>query len=153
MAGWDALVAGLHYLGVMGLAATLSIEVLTLKGQPDEAALARLTRVDALYGISAGLVLVTGILRVLWFGKSPDFYLQNWVFHLKVTLFIAVGLWSILPTVRFIRWRKAFLSQGLLPTPAQFAAMRKVVFAEVHLLALLPFLAAMMAHGIGVIGS
>ncbi len=153
MQGWSALIAGLHYLGIMGLAATLSIEALTLKGAPSAAALARLTRVDALYGLSALLVLMTGVLRVVWFGKGADFYLHNWIFHLKVTVFLVIGLWSILPTVRFIQWRRAFVANAVLPGADQFNAMRKVAFAEVHLLALLPFLAAMMARGMGMIGS
>lgn len=153
MQTWAAINAGFHYIAIMGLAATLSIEVLTLKGTVTAEALTRLTRVDALYGLSALLVLVTGLLRVLVFGKGVDFYLYNWIFHLKVVIFIAVGLWSVLPTLRFMRWRKAYLQAGVLPTAAEFSAMRKVAFAEVHLLAILPFLAALMARGIGFIGS
>lgn len=149
---WAALIAGLHYLAIMGIAATLSIEVMTLKGSVTKDAVLRLARVDMFYGISALLVLLTGIARVIWFGKGVDFYMHNWVFHLKVTIFVAVGLWSILPTVRFLQWRKSVMTSGALPTGVQFNAMRKVVFSELHLLALLPFLAALMARGIGVIG-
>ena len=149
---WSALVAGLHYLGVMGLAATLSIEILTLKGMVSESALARLTRVDLFYGLSALLVLVTGVARVIWFGKGAHYYLHNWIFQLKVGIFIVVGLWSILPTLRFIRWRKAFSDNAVLPQEEQFCAMRKVVFSELHLLAILPFLAALMARGFGYFG-
>lgn len=147
-----AMVAALHYLGIMGLAASLSVEVLTLKGEITAAAVRRLARTDLIYGLTAALILVTGIARVVWFGKGVDFYLDNWIFHLKVTIFIVVGLWSILPTVRFIQWRTALETTGALPTAEQFNAMRKVVFSELHLLALLPILAAMMARGYGVFG-
>lgn len=153
MSVWSAIVAGLHYLAIMGIAATLSIEVMTLKGAATKDAILRLARVDMFYGISALLVFVTGIARVVWFGKSVDFYMHNWIFHLKITVFIAVGLWSILPTVRFLQWRKNVETSGVLPTDGQFNAMRKVVFSELHLLALLPFFAALMARGIGVIGA
>lgn len=149
---WSAVVASLHYLAIMGIAATLTLEVMTLKGEPSRAALARLARVDMFYGISAVLVLATGLARVFWFGKGADFYLHNMIFHLKVTIFVVVGLWSILPTVRFIQWNLAAKTSGSLPTEAQFNSMRKVVFSELHLLALLPILAAFMARGFGYTG-
>jgi putative membrane protein len=149
---WSAIVASLHYLAIMGIAATLTLEVITLKGSVTRAAVARLARVDMLYGISAGLVLATGLARVFWFGKGPDFYLHNVLFHIKLTIFLAVALWSILPTVRFIRWNAAAKASGVLPTEAQFNSMRKVVFSELHLLALLPILAAFMARGFGFSG-
>tara|TARA_R110002073_G_scaffold336589_1_gene536484 strand:+ start:1575 stop:2036 length:462 start_codon:yes stop_codon:yes gene_type:complete len=149
---WSAIVASLHYLAIMGMAATLALEVMTLKGAVTQAAITRLARVDMFYGISALLVLATGLARVLWFGKGADFYLHNVLFHIKLTIFLAVALWSILPTVRFIRWNAAAKASGSLPTAAQFNSMRKVVFSELHLLALLPILAAFMARGFGFSG-
>lgn len=149
---WSAIIASLHYLSIMGIAATLTLEVMTLKGPVSQAAIARLARVDMFYGISAALVLATGLARVFWFGKGADFYLHNVLFHIKLTIFFSVALWSILPTLRFIRWNVAAKTSGALPTAAQFNSMRKVVFSELHLLALLPILAAFMARGFGFSG-
>lgn len=148
----NAWLSAFHVIGFMGLAAALSVEAILLKGAASKEMLERLTRADALYGICALLVLGTGIARVIWSGRGADFYLQNWVFHLKVGTFFLVALWSILPTVRFLRWRGVCRRDGSLPEPGQLNAMRKVVFAEVHLVALLPFLAAFMARGYGFFG-
>lgn len=147
-----ALFSALHVIGFMGLVAALSVEAILLKGLPSKEVLERLARTDLLYGLSAVLVLGSGVARVVWYGKGAGFYLQNWVFHLKVGIFLFVALWSIQPTMRFLRWRRACRVDGSLPDAAQLATMRKVVFAEVHLVALLPFLAAFMARGYGFFG-
>lgn len=148
----NAMFSAFHILGIMGLAATLSIEIILLKGAPSKEILERLARVDLMYGLSAILVVFTGLARALWYGKEAAFYLHNWVFHLKVGIFVAVALWSIQPTMRFMKWRNACRADGSLPDAAGFASTRRVVFAEVHLLALLPFLAALMARGYGFMG-
>lgn len=148
----NAWFSALHVIGFMGLAAALSVEAILLRGGASREMLERLVRADLLYGLCALLVLGTGLGRVFWYGKGAAFYLQNWVFHLKVGIFLLVGLWSVLPTVRFLRWRSRCRADGSLPDPVQLAAMRRVVFAEVHLVALLPFLAAFMARGYGYFG-
>lgn len=153
MLTWSAINAALHYAGIMGLGAALSVEIILLKGEINKLTLRRLANADLMYGITALLVLITGVLRVVWFDKGADYYLYNWLFLLKVTIFIVVGLWSLIPTLRFIRWRNHANATGALPSAEEIAGMRKIVFAEVHLLAILPFLAAFMARGFGFFGS
>ena len=81
-----ALLAGLHYLGIMTLAATLLLEMVTLRGQITREAIERLARTDLMYGMAAILVLATGLLRLTEaYGRGPAFYMHNGVFHLKVT--------------------------------------------------------------------
>ena len=66
-----------------------------------------LAKADMGFGIAATLVLITGICRVTLGAKPLFFYLHNPVFHVKISLFVLVGLLSIWPTIVFIRWRKA----------------------------------------------
>jgi len=146
----SAAIAYLHYLSFMIAFAALVVEHLTLRKDLDLKQAWRLVVTDGLYGIAAITVLVTGILRVLYFGKGSEYYLSNPVFHLKVGLFILVGLLSLYPTISFLLWLKP-LRQGQAPTLELPAVQRLtwVIRAELTFLSGIPLLAAMMARGIG----
>jgi putative membrane protein len=105
---------------------------------------------DAVYGISATVVLVTGILRVIYFGKGTVYYLSNPVFYAKVVVFIVVGLLSLYPTISFIGWVKS-LQQGQAPKLELLKLNRLIWLIRIELLGftLIPLLAAIMARGIG----
>ena len=146
----DAIAASLHYLSIFVLFALLTCEHVLFKAELDVATARKLLRIDILYGASAGLVLLTGLARVIWFGKGLDYYLHNWVFHAKVSLFILIGLLSILPTLTFFNWRNDLLA-GKAPTitPAQAKRTIMVIRLELLILVCLPFLASLMARGVG----
>jgi putative membrane protein len=148
-----ALVAYLHFLAIFALFALLSVEHVLFKAPLDLRRARSLMLTDLAYGICAGLVLLTGLARVLWYGKGWAYYLHNSLFHAKVGLFILVGLLSILPTVVFLNWRPA-LKAGQVPEPSarQIALVTWCIRLELLLLLLLPLLAALLARGYGVIG-
>jgi len=146
----SAAIAYLHYLSFMVAFAALVVEHLTLRKELELKQAWRLVITDGLYGIAAITVLVTGILRVLYFGKGTAYYLSNPVFHLKVGFFILVGLLSLYPTISFLLWLKP-LRQGQVPT-LELAAVQRLTWAiraELAFLSGIPLLAAMMARGIG----
>src|SRR5215831_12646817 len=95
----------LHFLGMMLLMATLVAEHVTLQPQMTRLHLQRLARSDLFYGIAAGMVFLTGLLRFAYFGKGIHFYVGNPLFYLKVGLFLLVALISIAPTKQFLSWR------------------------------------------------
>lgn len=146
----DAIAASLHYLSIFVLFALLTCEHVLFKADLDVATARKLLRIDMIYGATAGLVLATGAARVIWFGKGLDYYLHNWMFHAKVSLFILIGLLSILPTLTFFNWRNDLLA-GKAPTitPAQASRTIWVIRLELLLLVCLPFLASLMARGVG----
>jgi putative membrane protein len=143
--------AWLHFLAIMGLAAALVAEHLMFTPRPDAATARRLARVDMIYGVSALLVLVSGIGRVLQGGKGAAFYLANGVFHAKVGLFVVAAALSIYPTLKFLAWRKATASAGAVPGLDERAGRRVLMAIRVQLLIIfvLPLLAALMARGYG----
>ncbi|HEY0662227.1 MAG TPA: DUF2214 family protein [Lysobacter sp.] len=143
----DLLLASLHHLLVFALIAMLVTESVLLRGAIDSATLQRLAKLDGGYGAAAGLLLVVGLLRV-WLGiKGYDFYLHNPWFHAKLGAYVLVGLLSILPTVRFLRWRKALRADAaFLPPPAEVAKLRGIVRFELVLIAAILVLAAAMAR-------
>lgn len=146
----DAIAASLHYLSIFVLFALLTCEHILFRADLDHSTARRLLRIDIAYGISAGLVLVTGAVRVVWYGKGLDYYLHNWLFHTKVSLFILLGLLSTLPTLTFFNWRNDLLA-GKAPSvsPAQARRTIWVIRLELLILVCLPFLASLMARGVG----
>jgi putative membrane protein len=143
----DLLLAAAHHLLVFALVAMLVAESLLLRGPIDTGALHRLARLDAGYGASAGLLLLVGIGRVVFGLKGHDFYLHNPWFHAKLGAYVLAGLLSILPTVRFLRWRKALRTdQAFLPSPAEVGKMRGIVRFELLLVGAIFVLAAAMAR-------
>jgi len=139
--------AFLHHLAAFALVAALAAELVFLKSELALQAVRRLQAIDAIYGASAGLLLVVGLLRVFYFEKGAAYYFHSAPFIAKLALFVAVGLASIYPTMTFRRWGK----QG----PVAEASVRKVraiVHVQLAGVVLILLCAAMMARGVGFFG-
>ncbi|MGH8629648.1 MAG: DUF2214 family protein [Burkholderiales bacterium] len=146
----EVIVAYVHFAAVIALGGLLGCELLLLWSGVGAREAKQIALLDLGYLLAAILVLVSGLLRLIWFGKAPAFYLHNPVFWIKLALFVAVGLISIPPTRRFLRWRRAALSAGSAPQPEEVAFARRYVAAELGLLALIPLTAVLAARGIGI---
>ncbi len=146
----NAVVAFAHHLAAFLLVSTLVVESALLNGALDRERMRQLQRMDLLYGLAAGMIVLVGLARVFWFEKGPAYYGHNAFFMAKMTLFGVVGVLSVYPTVVFLRWGKS-LRQGAMPeiAPAQLLRLRRVVKAELAGLAGVLFCAAMMAKGYG----
>lgn len=144
----DLLLACAHHLAVFTIAAALTAELVLLFALLDAAAVRRLARLDALYGASALAVLAFGTLRVTWGARASAFYTDNPVFWTKLALFAVVGLLSIVPTVRYLRWRK-LVDRGSMPSDAELVSTRRFVAFELLVFAAIPIAAAAMARGFG----
>jgi len=143
----DFLLASFHHLFAFGLVAMMVSQSVLLSRGIDAATLRRLSGVDRGLGMAATLLLVVGLLRVFQGIKGADFYLHNPWFHAKFGAFVLAALISILPTIRFIRWRKAFKADpGFVPPPTEVAATRRFVRIELALIAVILVAAAGMAR-------
>jgi putative membrane protein len=146
-----AALSALHVLAValaLGSIFARGLRLRELRRDPsDSRARERLLRADNVWGISALLFLATGLARA--FGrleKTPDFYLRNGFFWVKMSLFALVLLLEILPMVTFLRWRLAG-ARGKTSPPAKFSALIALNDAETALVFGIPFVAALMARG------
>ena len=102
------------------------------------------------YGIAAGAIIVIGIARVIWFEKSPGYYLHSAPFIAKITLFALIGLISIYPTMQMLSWRKALAANQLPNVDAPLMRrLAMLIHLELTLLAALILCAALMAKGVG----
>lgn len=136
----------IHFISIFAIVSSLVSEHLLLKKELTRAEIGRLSRIDAVYGIAALTLLSVGL--TLWLGgvgKPSEVYSKNWIFHLKVTLFVTIGLLSIYPTVFFIKNRKG--------NPEELIQVPKSIFwmlrFELLLLFIIPLLAGLMAKGVG----
>ncbi|CAJ0809435.1 hypothetical protein LMG19087_00463 [Ralstonia wenshanensis] len=146
----DALLAYLHYISIFTLIVFLTAEAVVLRPDMTPETCKRLARYDAVFGFAALAVLITGLLRVFYGAKGYAFYVHNPVFHVKIGLFILIGLMSIIPTVTILRWKKQGKTlPNFVPTPAEIAKTRRWVMIESHLIIFIPLAAVLMARGIG----
>ena len=146
----SALFAFLHHVAALALVAALTAELVLIRGPLTVDIARRILRFDAIYGMSASLLLVVGLLRVFYFEKGPSYYFHSAPFLTKLALFAAIGALSAWPTLEFLSWRKA-LRQSRLPAinPGKLARMRSIMHWELVLLVPLLLAAALMARGIG----
>ncbi|KAA9132774.1 DUF2214 family protein [Marinihelvus fidelis] len=140
----EILIRYVHILAVLVLFACLVSQHMLVSAQVPRATLRRIAILDGLYGLSAMIVLAAGL--VLWFGvgKPAAYYNGFGLFHLKVTLFVVIGLLSIYPTVFFRRAMKAAAETVTVPK-----GVIMVIRLELLLVALMPLLAICVARGVG----
>jgi putative membrane protein len=145
-----SLFAFLHFLAVFGIVATVFLEWQTMSSAPTFAEARRIQVSDRWFGVFAMAVLVVGLLRVFYFEKGKAFYASSPFFHAKLTLFVLVGLLSIYPTIRFIKWG-AQTKQGLAPvvSAVEYKRIMLMLRAELVLLLGVALCASLMARGVG----
>jgi putative membrane protein len=144
--------AFLHHLLAFVLFAALVVEFVLIKDVLTLARARKILATDRVYGIAAGVLLIVGLARVFHFEKGATYYFHTWTFITKLTLFILVGLISIIPTIEFLAWRKA-VSQGQVPqvSAEKLRSVRSIIHLELAGVVLIILMAAMMAKGIGLL--
>lgn len=140
----DAFLSYVHFIAVFLLFGLLSAEAFLLRLSPSSDVLRLLARVDLLYGLSALAVIAAGVARVLWGDKGWDFYAGELFFWMKIAVFLLVGLLSVPPTMTYRRW----VREGGEPDAASWRKARSWVMLQLHVAALIPLFAALMARGI-----
>ena len=142
----EILVRYLHFIGIFTWVSALVLQWFLVKPVLRRQQVRQLAKIDAVYGLSA--ILVVGMGLTLWFGlgKPAEYYSLNPVFHAKVGLAVVVGLLSIYPTVFFARHRKGDDLAAEIVVPAR---IRQVITVELLIMLVIPFLATLMAAGVG----
>jgi len=142
------LFAFLHHVAAFTLVAAIAVEFVLLRQEFTPAIARKVAATDAVLGISAGILLIVGLLRVFYFEKGANYYFSNHAFLTKFALFVIVALLSIVPTREFLSWRRAMKS-GQLPTVAdqKMKSVRMIVHIELAAIVIIVLCAAIMAKG------
>ena len=141
----EVFISYLHYVGFATLASALALEMVLFRTEVSGAVAKRLARIDAFYGASALAVLGSGLMKLLVYGKPASYYMQNGLFHVKITLFAVAVLLSIYSTIKFIKNRNT-PSDATAVYPGAIGVLLKI---QLVLLLTIPMLAVMMARGYG----
>jgi putative membrane protein len=146
----DAVLAYLHYISIFTLFAFLTTQAMLLRQVLDAPLIRLVGRVDLWYFGSAIAALATGFLRAGLGAKGGDFYFGSWPIYLKIALYFVVAILSVYPTLAFVRWRRALEHDAHWRPPAsEQARYRKLVMVQLHVAALIPAVAVIMARGLG----
>jgi putative membrane protein len=149
----SSLFAFLHHLAAFALVGALAVEFVLIRGELTAKNALRVLIADAVYGASAGTVVVVGLLRVFFFEKGAGYYLYSMPFLLKFALVVVAGLLSIYPTIVFMSWRNA-IKQGQAPVvdERKRALLRRIIHIELAIVVAILLCAALMARGVGMLG-
>src|SRR5262245_36278970 len=145
-----ALFAFLHHVAAFTLFAALVLELVLIRDDLTAARARKIQIADMILGISAGVLIVVGLLRVFHFEKGAAYYFHTWTFIAKLSLFAIVGLLSIVPTIEFLSWRKD-VQQAKAPgvAAAKMRTLRMIIHLELLAVVVIILMAALMAKGIG----
>lgn len=145
----ESALAYVHLVAIFTMVVFMASEAALCRPEWMNAAVVhRLVRVDLIYGIAALCVLAAGLARTFWGVKGFGWYWGQPLLHLKVTLFVVIGLLSLRPTFAFQRWRRNLLATGALPDAQEVLATRRWIMASTHLIGLILLLAALLARGV-----
>jgi putative membrane protein len=144
----STLFAFLHHLCAFTLVPAVAIKFALIRGELTVSAARRLQATDIVLVIAAGALLVVGLLRVFFFEKGAAYYFHSHAFLAKLSLFIVVGLLSIIPTMEFLSWRGA-LKAGQVPVIAvkKLRLVTAIIHGELLVIAIILLCAAIMARG------
>lgn len=145
--------AGLHLIALgLGLGAVIARGT-ALREAPTDGSLRRAFRADAMWGIAAGLWIVTGLWR--WLGateKATGYYLANHYFLGKMGFLALILILEVVPMVTLIRWRMALGKGQPAESVHQGAAAKRIAIishVQALLVVMMVFFAAAMARGYG----
>jgi putative membrane protein len=146
----DAILAYAHFVFAFLVAGALIAQSYILRLPVSATGLQTLARIDRVYGLAAVLVIVAGVSRVYFGLKPEEFYFSNHAFWAKMAAFALVGLISIQPTMKFLKWNKAARADaGFAPTEAEIKSVRRFVMIEMHVFALVPLFAVLITRPFG----
>ena len=139
----STLFAFLHHLFAFTLVGALAVEFILIGQEFSYATAKRLAITDAVVGAAASLLFVVGMCRVFLFEKGAAYYFHSPAFTTKLSVFIAVAVLSVVPTLEFLKWRKA-LKAGQVPAvdAKKLRFVRKIIHGELAAVVIIVLCAA-----------
>lgn len=148
----SALMAWLHYMCIFSAIGLLVAEFILYRRELSEPLARRFALLDGIYGIAALGIVGSGFARAAWFEKGWAYYQFHPVFWTKVCVYILWALFSLPPTVHFLKLRKRDAVNGIVSIdPSEYRRVRACMVAQLLLVPVPPLLAALLARGVGAV--
>jgi putative membrane protein len=140
--------AFLHHLAAFALVGALAAEFILIGQVLSIDTAKRLVKADTVLGAAAVVLLIVGLARVFFFEKGETYYIHNYAFLTKLSVFIAVAVLSMTPTIEFLSWREA-LNAGQLPKVdgKKLRSIKNIIHIELAAIVIIVLCAAIMARG------
>lgn len=143
-----ALLAYLHTLSMMAMAALLFVQLLSIDRLHDRQQTERFVRFSFGVAAAAAVMLLSGVALLFWSQRGGAFYLRNPVFYIKLAVFAAMLLVAITPARIIAQWQQG-TNAGVIPEPGTVLFVKRYLIAEVILFLIIPLAASLSGRGIG----
>lgn len=153
----SAIIAALHYFALAmsfwSIAERARNLWLLQKNQNDTTTRDKVLFYDNFWGLSALLIISTGILRAFYgYEKGAEYYLNNFVFYTKFGMVVAILLLELYPMFHFVKWRiRIAKSSGITFSALQLKWFFVISSLQIVILSIIILLASLMARGIGMV--
>ena len=140
------IIAVLHLLGMALALGSATSRARAFEGHLDTAGVQRVLRADNYWGLSALILVGTGLWRA--FGgleKGTSFYLDSNLFWVKMTLFLVILVLEVGPMVALIQWRAAMRRNAFVDT-SRAALFARISATQAVLVGMMVVAAAGMAR-------
>lgn len=145
-----AFVAFAHLVGVvLAVPTVLARGLLLRRAHVDTRAKDLALHIDGWWGLSALVVLPTGLYRVFTLGKGVSFYVNNPFFIAKMAIFAVVFALELWPMIVLIQERIVMRRGASILTERRARAFAAISLGQAALLVVALFCATMMARGVG----
>jgi putative membrane protein len=146
------LFAALHLFGLGMALGSVWARGRALRSAVSETDVRRVLAADTWWGISALVLIGTGLTRLfVGFDKPTAYYLNNHMFWTKMGLLVVILVLEITPMLALIRWRMQ-LARGAMPDTSRAAGFARISAVQALLVVLMILMATGMARGFGVPG-
>jgi putative membrane protein len=144
----EAILAALHVVAILTFVVFLSSQAALCRTEWMNAAVVeRLARLDVIYGVAAVLLIASGLARLFWGVKGMSWYVSQPLFHIKITIVVAMALLSIWPSIMFRRWLRNLRATGAMPEATEVKKVRRLVMIQSHVLPVVAVIAVFWARG------
>ena len=144
----EAILAALHLVAILTFVVFLSSQAALCRSEWMNAAVVeRLVRLDVIYGAAALVMIGSGLARLFWGIKGVSWYVSQPLFHIKITIVVAMAILSIWPSIMFRRWRRNLQASGALPDELEVKKVRRLVMIQSHVLPVVAVIAVFWARG------
>lgn len=136
-----------HFIAVFAIVGAIFSEQFLISGSMTRSEIKRIAKIDMISVLGLIVALIAGLVLWFWVGNPASFYTRNWLFHSKLTLFIAMGVASIYPTIFYVKNKHGQDLDSKIEIPSLVRLLSRL---KLILILIIPALASFASKGFGI---